>query len=287
MHGLQDHQKIRSGYVKLDQATSDQHGGRWNSFCYPQSAPPQFVPAPPPPPQQFASDSSNGQGENSPSSQTDASLPNLGPLPIAGLYPGLRGNWQVIGIVGYKHEKQTYKKKDGKDGSYFWFEMKDGEGGEIRVVGFDRQVDSYFGKVIERQEYVLSRAKLQKPKDKYNEDMRKCEIVLKHNSVLERTIQRPENAENRHEEVPVIARSTPGAAGSPSATPPPVKAESKTLRIPKIVGELENNLEYCRSQLDHFTTKLEELKAELNQDRKDERAGEVPIEDLFSKLGTS
>ena len=83
----------------------------------------------------------------------------------------------------YKTPVLDYDNEKGS-GSYFWFEIKDNDGGEIRIICFNWNIDKFFNEVVEGKEYVFSNSKLKEPDDRYNWKKRPCEMILGYNSVI-------------------------------------------------------------------------------------------------------
>lgn len=210
-------------------------------------------------------------------------LPEL--VPIAALHPNYSGKWATRGRVVEKSAVRDYNNRNGV-GTYFWFEMKDDAGGEIRVTCFNYNIDKFYDKVAKDVELEVSDGWLREPKEEYNWNGRVCEIHLQQWTVLRvvgdaRTRQGDDGAA---QEAPMKAgytikpgsaqarNSQPANAGPGNAGPEEKSVQDDTLAVKaqneillEKVAALERNYEFVSSQAMESNSELQDCKARLQE----------------------
>lgn len=78
------------------------------------------------------------------------------------------------------------------EGKFFSFDLLDAQGGEIRVVGWNDQVDRWFGKVEVGKVYMLSKASLRNKRGNFNQTRHQFEIHLENGTKIDEVADEPD-----------------------------------------------------------------------------------------------
>eukprot|EP00803_Ostreobium_quekettii_P006045 evm.model.scf_430.4 EVM.evm.TU.scf_430.4 scf_430:16968-25836(+) len=113
--------------------------------------------------------------------------------PISSLNPYMN-RWTIKARCTSKSDVRRWSNARS-EGKVFSFDLLDGQGGEIRVTGFNDEADRYFDMVETGGIYTLSKASLTQKKPQFNHTNHQFEIRLERQSVLERC---PEDNSTSH-----------------------------------------------------------------------------------------
>ncbi|KAF9216407.1 Replication factor A protein 1 [Podila verticillata] len=150
-------------------------------------------------------------------------------FPITALNP-YQNKWTIMARVTQKSDIRTWSKPGGNEGKLFSMTLTD-ESGEIKVTGFNQQVDDYFNVVEQDKVYFLSNAKVDFAKKQFSNVKNEYELILQRDSQL---IPAPDNAH-----VPAVRYNFVNLTNLSNLNE---KDTVDVIAIIKEVGEFTNNI---------------------------------------------
>ncbi|KAK3829423.1 MAG: hypothetical protein JOS17DRAFT_748147 [Linnemannia elongata] len=102
---------------------------------------------------------------------------------IASLNP-YQNRWTIMARVTQKSDIKTWSKAGGNEGKLFSMTLMD-ESGEIKVTGFNQQVDDFYNMIEEGKVYYLSTAKVEIAKKQFSTVKNDYEIILQRDSQIQ------------------------------------------------------------------------------------------------------
>ncbi|KAK2078687.1 hypothetical protein QBZ16_003527 [Prototheca wickerhamii] len=102
-----------------------------------------------------------------------------------------QNRWTIKARVTQKSDIRRYTNARG-EGKFFSFDLLDAQGGEIRVVGWNDQVDRWFGKVEVGKVYMLSKASLRNKRGNFNQTRHQFEIHLENGTKIDEVADEPD-----------------------------------------------------------------------------------------------
>ncbi|KAG0291122.1 Replication factor A protein 1 [Linnemannia gamsii] len=102
---------------------------------------------------------------------------------IATLNP-YHNRWTIMARVTQKSDIKTWSKAGGNEGKLFSMTLMD-ESGEIKVTGFNQQVDDFYQMIEEGKVYYISAAKVELAKKQFSNVKNDYEIILQRDSQIQ------------------------------------------------------------------------------------------------------
>ncbi|KAF9156535.1 Replication factor A protein 1 [Linnemannia schmuckeri] len=102
---------------------------------------------------------------------------------ISSLNP-YHNRWTIMARVTQKSDIKTWSKAGGNEGKLFSMTLMD-ESGEIKVTGFNQQVDDFYHMIEEGKVYYLSTAKVEIAKKQFSTVKNDYEIILQRDSQIQ------------------------------------------------------------------------------------------------------
>ncbi|KAF9931091.1 Replication factor A protein 1 [Linnemannia zychae] len=110
--------------------------------------------------------------------------PNGTPIsPISTLNP-YHNRWTIMARVTQKSDIKTWSKAGGNEGKLFSMTLMD-DSGEIKVTGFNQQVDDFYNMLEEGKVYYLSGAKVDIAKKQFSTVKNDYEVILQRDSQIQ------------------------------------------------------------------------------------------------------
>lgn len=95
-----------------------------------------------------------------------------------------QNRWTIMARVTQKSDIKTWSKAGGNEGKLFSMTLMD-ESGEIKVTGFNQQVDDFYQMIEEGKVYYLSTAKVEIAKKQFSTVKNDYEIILQRDSQIQ------------------------------------------------------------------------------------------------------